>query len=288
MGPKKPPARHEQDAKVEANAGLASLAGPEVSAAENSAGDQQVLEAIQTLKRELLDKIEEKATETQIEVRNAIGLINQRLDETENRTAELESGVNAHSDAIAALESDMSHLKKEMLSLKAKCEDLEGRSRRCNVRITGIKEGRENGRQPSQFVADLLKDALSLEKPPCLERAHRTLRTRPQDDLPPRAFVVQFHYFTEKESLLKKASVVGMITTSDGDRIRVLPDYTQAVSKQRAAFSEVRNLLRGCTGVRYGLRYPATLRISTTDGQEHTFKDPKPAKDFVLKELLKA
>lgn len=204
------------------------------------------MEAIQRLKRELLDKIEEKATETQIEVRNAIGSINQRLDESESRTAELESGVNAHSDAIAALESDMSHLKKELVSLKAKCEDLEGRSRRCNVRITGIKEGRENGQQPSRYVADMLKDALGLEKPPCLDRAHRTLRTRPQDDLPPRAFVVRCHYFTEKESLLKKAAETGMITTSDGDRIRILPDYTQAVSKQRAAFSEVRNLLRGC------------------------------------------
>lgn len=38
-------------------------------------------------------------------------------------------------------------------------------------------------------------------------------------------------------------------------------------------------------GVCYGLRYPPTLRITTADGREATFKDPKSAKEFVLKEL---
>lgn len=89
------------------------------------------------------------------------------------------------------------------------------------------------------------------------------------------------HYYMEKELLLKKATEVGLITTASGDCIRILPDYTQTVSKQRAAFTEVRNLLCGCTGVRYGLSYPATLRISSPDGREHTFKDPKLAKNYV-------
>ena len=64
------------------------------------------------------------------------------------------------------------------------------------------------------------------------------------------------HYFSEKESLLKKAIEMKSVTTADGDHIRILPDFTQTMSKQRAAFTEVWGLLRGCEGVRYGLRYP--------------------------------
>lgn len=70
-----------------------------------------------------------------------------------------------------------------------------------------------------------------------------------------------------------------------GDRISVVPDYTQAVSKQRAAFTEIRALLRNYENVRYGLLYPAILRITTPDGKEARFKDPGQAKDFIVKNL---
>lgn len=43
------------------------------------------------------------------------------------------------------------------------------------VCMTGIKESRENGQHPSQFVADMLKHALGLEKAPTIEWSHRTL-----------------------------------------------------------------------------------------------------------------
>lgn len=40
--------------------------------------------------------------------------------------------------------------------------DLEARSQRCNILIMSVKEGREFGKHPSLFVADMLKDALGL------------------------------------------------------------------------------------------------------------------------------
>ncbi|KAK1903967.1 LINE-1 retrotransposable element ORF1 protein [Dissostichus eleginoides] len=73
----------------------------------------------------------------------------------------------------------------------------------------------------------------------------------------------------------------------DGDQIRLLPDFTQAVSKQRAAFTEVRGLLRNCEGVRYGLKYPAILMITTSGGHEASFSDPKLAKEFVLNKVVR-
>ncbi|KAJ8263918.1 hypothetical protein GJAV_G00143070 [Gymnothorax javanicus] len=55
------------------------------------------------------------------------------------------------------------------------------------------------------------------------------------------------------------------LTTADGDNIHIQPDYTQAVAKQRAEFNEVRGLLRTCEGIRYGLWYPAELRVKMSD-----------------------
>ncbi|KAK1904451.1 LINE-1 retrotransposable element ORF1 protein [Dissostichus eleginoides] len=77
------------------------------------------------------------------------------------------------------------------------------------------------------------------------------------------------------------------VTTPDGDQVRLLPDFTQAVSKQRAAFTEVRGLLRNCEGVRYGLKYPAILMITTSGGHEASFSDPKLAKEFVLHKVVR-
>ncbi|KAK1893394.1 LINE-1 retrotransposable element ORF1 protein [Dissostichus eleginoides] len=135
---------------------------------------------------------------------------------------------------------------------------------------------------------DMLKVSLGLDKPPTLDRAHRALRSRAtQDGLPPRAFIVKCHYLSEKESLLKKAIEMKSVTTPDGDQIRLLPDFTQAVSKQRAAFTEVRGLLRNCEGVRYGLKYPAILIITTSGGHEASFSDPKLAKEFVLNKVVR-
>lgn len=81
--------------------------------------------------------------------------------------------------------------------------------------------------------------------------------------------------------LIKKAIQKEEIVTPDGDRIRIQPDYTQRITKQRAAFNEVRGELQRLEGVCYGLFYPAELRITTKDGTRRSFKDAKLAMEFV-------
>ncbi|KAK1892080.1 LINE-1 type transposase domain containing protein 1 [Dissostichus eleginoides] len=269
----------EPAAEASANANLADNA---------DINDQHaVLNAIASLKQDLVAKIEEKAiaqsaelqiqtTQIRTELRSVVEQVNKKIEVTEGRVSELDAVVSSHSDSITCMTSDVTAMKKELATLRDRCEDLEARSRRCNIRIIGVKEGREHGKHPSQFVADMLKVSLGLDKPPTLDRAHRALRSRPtQDGLPPRAFIVKCHYFSEKESLLKKAIEMKSVTTPDSDQIRLLLDFTQAVSKQRAAFTEVRGLLWGCEGVRYGLKYPAILMITTSGGRKASFSDPK-------------
>ena len=95
--------------------------------------------------------------------------------------------------------------------------------------------------------------------------------------------MIQCHYHQEREAILRKAAKARELTTPGGDRIRIHPDYTQAVMKQRTAFREVQKILRGCGGVEYRLRYPAVLIITTeSDGRRHSFTDPVKAKGFAL------
>lgn len=168
----------------------------------------------------------------------------------------LESAAESHSDLIAALERDMANVRRELTTQKARNEDLEARSHRNNLRITGIKERREDGKRVTDFISQCLKETLGLDKPPLLDRAHHTLCMRPDNSDLPRGFVIRCHLYQEKEEILRKAGQMKQLTTGDGDKIRIQPDYTQAMSKQRAE----------CT----------------------SFKDPKQAKDFIMKNLKRA
>lgn len=185
----------------------------------------------------------------------------------------------------STMEAEMLAVKREVSTLNERYEDLEPRSRHCSVRITGAKEGRENGKRMSDFVARLLKETLALDKPPLLDGAQRSLRSKPTDENAPLgAIIVRCHYFEEREAILRKAMERRPITTAD-DKIPVLPDYTQVVSRQRAAFTEIRALLRNYEHIHYGLLFPATLRITTPNGKEVRLKDPGQAKDFIKKNL---
>ncbi|KAL3065034.1 hypothetical protein OYC64_015255 [Pagothenia borchgrevinki] len=277
------------------SASPAKGAGAGPLAASAARGDETaILQAIQSLREDLLKKIDDNAEMQSKELRREISQLRSAVDRVSSRTKSLEdrlesldTAANDHSDLITTLERDVQQIKKDMKIFSDRSEDLEARSRRCNLRITRIQEKRKAGKNPTDFVAKLLQETLGLEKEPLLDICHRTLRERPQEDQPPRAFVVRFHYYREKEAMLCKAATATDPTTSHGDRIRVFPDYTQAVAKQRAAFRDVKGMLRGCDGVKYGLWYPSVLRITTADGKRHSFTDPGEAKDFVLRNVAK-
>ena len=92
----------------------------------------------------------------------------------------------------------------------------------------------------TDFISQCLKETLGLDKPPLLDRAHRMLRVRQGNSDPPKGFVIRCHYYQEKEEILRKAGQTKQLTTGDGDKNCIQPDYTQAVAKQRAEFNEVR------------------------------------------------
>lgn len=209
-----------------------------------------------------------------------------RFKDHQARLTSLEDATNTYSDKVVALEEEVNDLKDIVLALTEKTEDLEGRQRRCNARILGIKEQFEAGTRPVVSVAKLLQDVLGLDTAPTLDRAHRSLQPVPIRGQRPRPFIVKFHYFQEKVEVLRKAALNSPLTY-DGNKILIFPDLPSTVAKKRGAFKDVKALLRGCRGVRYGMLYPAKLRITSPLGED-LFTDPVAAKDYVKDRILPA
>lgn len=197
---------------------------------------------------------------------------------------QLEDVANDHDERLTSLQASVGQLRVEVDVLTKKCDDLEGRSRRNNIRILGIPEGSE-GPRPTEFVAGMLQNLLSLDEKPMLDRAHRSLRPRAKDaTAPPRPFIVCVNQFQIRNDILRKARELSSLHYN-GRRVFIFPDFTAAVAKKRAAFATVKKALHSCPGVKFGLIFPAILRVTLSNGQLRTFEDPELAMDFVRDNL---
>lgn len=108
----------------------------------------------------LLAKIDKKAETQNAEIgkqtsivkdkmKAAIECANDRANVLEQHITSLEVAANNHADTISELEQQVSQLRKEVVSLTAKTEDQEERSRRCNLHIFSIKERCDDGTRPA-------------------------------------------------------------------------------------------------------------------------------------------
>lgn len=220
------------------------------------------------------------------EFRKCVENIQSKLEIQGATLSELERSASDHSTRISDLEANVESLTTKVTYLDNRCEDMESRMRRNNIRLLGVPEGVE-GPRPTEFIAQLLQELLGLGEKPLLDRAHRTLRSRPGDGQPPRPFVIRVHFFHVRNEILKKSGEASPLQYK-GKRVSIFADYTTAVAKKRACFGEVKRQLRACPGVKFGLLYPAVLRVTLRDGSTHRFEEPALAADFIKKNLKTA
>lgn len=232
--------------------------------------------------RDLRENLKVDIDSVRSELTASVANVQASLTSQDARIKDLERAADFSGDCVTQLNSTVMQLQKTVKELQTKCEDLEGRSRRNNLRLIGIEEGVEQG-QPIKFVSDLLQDILELDGAPLLDRAHRSLRAKPKPGEPPRVFIMRVHYTHVRDEILRKSSLKPLMY--NGKKVYIFPDYTFAVSKKRSAFGEVKKRLRAIEGVKFGLRFPATLRVTFPGKKEHSFVDPALAMDFVNREL---
>ncbi|KAL7850030.1 hypothetical protein SRHO_G00193790 [Serrasalmus rhombeus] len=193
--------------------------------------------------------------------------------------SEVETSLSGLSDEVVDLRATVESLMGDLAKIDARCEDLAARSRRQNIRLVGIPENDSRFILSNSSVSELLREAFSMDKSPLVDRAHRSLAPRPKPNEPPRPIIVKLHYFEDCARILKEARSRQRISSA-GMRFFVYPDFTPKVAKARAALNEVRKKLRTMDGVKYGIVYPARLRL-TFEGKSHEFTSAGEAERFI-------
>lgn len=196
---------------------------------------------------------------------------------------DMKGGLSTWSDEVVSMQSTVTSLQEQVVALKDRCEDMEGRMRRGNIRITGI--GEQPDSSSPKAVSKVIREVLQMDRDIKIDRSHRIATPRVTGDREkPRVIIAKLHYDGDATEILRRARERAPLIYN-GNRIAIFPDYTSAVAKARAAFTDVRKTLRGRRGVRYGLLYPARLRISYKD-EDKEFLDPMKAMEFVQKKVI--
>uniref|UniRef100_A0A8C6SYG1 L1 transposable element RRM domain-containing protein n=1 Tax=Neogobius melanostomus TaxID=47308 RepID=A0A8C6SYG1_9GOBI len=201
------------------------------------------------------------------DLKTEIADVKERMDIAEQRLSENEDNERNTTRV-------MIHMLQVQNQLKEKCEDLESRSRRNNLRIYSVPEKIE-GNNMIKFVTNLFVEQLELDAELQIERAHRR----------PRSIMVQFRSYVTKQTVLKAAWTKRNIQVS-GSRIFFDEDFTPAVYKERGKYKEVRKTLRE-RKIKHHILFPAKLKIFLEDGKVKVFDNPVAAahglRDFGIK-----
>ena len=268
-----------EQANEEANSASEAPAGTGVTTDSN-----KILTAIQALKDDFAARLDGLLSAVQ-GLKADVKAVIVRVTEAEDR-------IGANQDDIASLLADNTSMKATIKELAFKVDDLENRSRRSNLRLVGIPEGKEGadmcmyleGWLPKVLGADTFPSPLLIERAHRLGRANKASRANsggPQQSARLRVVIMKRLNYADKTRIIRAARLKGPILL-DNQRIMFFPDVSADLLKRRKAFDPVKKDLAALSipTLRYGVAHPATLLI-TFKGKRHTFDTVKAAEDFV-------
>lgn len=177
-------------------------------------------------------------------------------------------------------------LQKSHLQLSNKVDDLENRSRRCNLRLVGLPEIIK-GPELFKFLQITLPSLLHIQEA-CsdivIERAHRLGPTRSEPEARPRVVIFKMLSFLHKEAIWQASRKQRDIRWNN-NRIFIFQDYSAEVTRARKEFSVLCSRLAS-ENKKFALLFPARLRIY--DGTSFKeFSSPADAEGF-LREMQEA
>lgn len=226
-----------------------------------------VLAELRTLRKE--------HAEASKETKNSLARVESVLAEVDERTTKLERRMDEYEqrqsdteDKTQRNERVLHYLLQRDASLSAKCDDLESRARRNNVRIYGVKEDEDTHGDMLTFITDLIRTSLSLPEEPGLNivRAHRSLTMRPKDPKsPPRSIIVRFLDYRTKEMVIQEAWKHRGGVSYKGHKIFFDQDYTSDIQKKRKQVRDVMKLLKE-KNIKAQSPFPAKLKIHLESG----------------------
>lgn len=110
-----------------------------------------------------------------------------------------------------------------------------------------------------------------------------TLGPKPAEGRPPRPFILCFHRYREKDLTLKWSRQHQV--NYEGIILRIYPDLSTTLAKNRSTFSGVKQALYQ-KGGQFRLLFPARLRV-TFEGENLLFETPEEAQTFYDRRVAK-
>ena len=231
---------------------------------------KDIKDLAQEMRHELITLKVELKKEMKEEIATLKQDIERRLTDNANELHTQKATMAEAQERIAELEEwkmDAGEVMMEMLEQTRKMQDkateLEGRSRRNNIRIFGIPEETED-KSTSKYVENLLITELQLTEGTELhiQRAHRSLAQKPSPNAPPRSIIVNFLKFETKEMILKTA---WMKKIQVGNKqIFFDHDYPAEIVQKRRTYMGIKKVLKE-KKIRFQTPL-ARIRIHWSDG----------------------
>ncbi|KAM7365195.1 hypothetical protein PAMP_025109 [Pampus punctatissimus] len=222
-----------------------------------------------------LGKLREENREGHEQTRRSLTTLESSMQELkgemaklEKRTTEAEKRIGASEDNGMRHQRAIRYLLHREMDLTARCEDLQNRSRRNNLRIYRVPEGSE-GNDAKAFVKELIHSVLQsmADVNIQIERAHRSLTAKPKNpNAAPRSLVVRFQDYSVKDAVLRQAWSQRQVLYK-AEPIFFDHDYSPELQKKRAQVREVIKQLKQ-KNIRAKCIYPAQLRVITEDGEK--------------------
>lgn len=206
------------------------------------------------------------------------------LSTMSGKVRDIEVAVTTHADRLESLEALCKTLQDGYNYQRKKVLDLESRSRRQNIRITGIPEGAEKG-NPSEFVSALIPTLFGSDQFPdkvLVDIAHR-IGPRPAQAGSPCSLIAKLHYMHTRVRVTKLATQKSPLHC-EGVRVSIFPDLPTEVFLERKKYGGVRQRCR-TAGFQSGFLHPCRFRTTADDGVTRFFPSPGEASQFLDQKL---
>uniref|UniRef100_A0A3Q4GJ23 L1 transposable element RRM domain-containing protein n=1 Tax=Neolamprologus brichardi TaxID=32507 RepID=A0A3Q4GJ23_NEOBR len=201
------------------------------------------------MREELRQDVRAELASLKAEVYQSISANTEKANSLERKLIEAETRIAEAETLNAAMKDALTKVMESYKSIQRKMTDLEGRTRRNNIRLYGLPEGAEGDSIP-QFVEDLRKKALSLPHDISLriQRAHRALTGKPGQNAPARSIILNFQEYIRKEDILKRAWAGKVVYK--GQHILFDHDYATEVAQKRWEYGSIKRASKE-QGVRF-------------------------------------
>ena len=223
------------------------------------------------------------------DIKTSIHTVTSAVDNTTTEIQSLRKDMTVFQGQITEVETRLQKVEKrmdkerdwenEVWHLQRKTTDLEDRSRRDNVHISGVPENLESN-DIMGFLPTFISKTLNIVFDPPLElhRAHR-VRTRKTNNVDnPRHILICCLRHIQARQIITTAKRHGPYQLQN-HQIFFSADFSAETNAKRKRFLNLRNRLKA-RDIRYGLLEPARMIITIND-RTREFEEPEELEEFL-------